>query len=761
MCVVLSNWFPKFVQKELDNADDHRKELENLSILNHLKHPNIVELLSSYTYQNKHSLLFPRAQHGTLATLLQTNRLDTDFQSDTSLLVALAGLTSAIEHVHDFFEHRIDLKLIGCHHDLRPHNILVSGTTFILADFGLSRFKESTRDSDTPFQRGMGDYLAPECEDHETFEPRRIRRSSDIWSFGCILVEVATYMVRGHTAVETFRNKRLSIVRAFVFYLFHNGPNKPSSVVADWLLELEQSAHISCTLLVILARSMLSVNPLERPKAKELTSRIRFIVMSDIAAIVSELFDQAIAQTDSLDIVIERSRFMSWKYAIGILDLEKEPNTLWAPEYSVNIQYDSNLDYLKRIREYLKWRLRQEADVWLSFTELRSLNDRLSELLAPKQQERSRNYFRISITNTDDERIAKQIESSGQGVALDREIRLSTALKHMATLMLDEHDRDTNSRQMDPSKIRNIKEFGNHSIGQLESEGQIHRVLIEWRRYEEYSADIATSREGFTRLNAIVKQMSTEKPVSMRTLRCTGYYLNESRYAFGILYEIPPSVDPRFGPVQYPTLHQLIAETSSKEKLWPVLDDRFKLAYTLAKSILDFHLCGWLHRNLNASNVTFLPLRGSLQEEHINNPYIIGFNHSRPDDPNEHTSGITRPGVKGYQHPRYRGETGRYRPQYDYYSLGIILMEIGHWRTFHQLVGFKYKDTYCEGHDRKLKARIPQLRQLMGRDYCEAVMACISEDFVPSKAENGTESNTSVYFDFENKVLSRLDTHLV
>ena len=579
--------------------------MENLSILNHLKHPNIVELLASYTHQNKHSLLFPRAQHGTLATLLQTNRVITDFQSDTSFFVALAGLASAVEHVHDFFEHKIDLRLIGCHYDLRPHNILVSGTTFILADFGLSRFKESTRDSDTPFQRGMGDYLAPECEDHETFEPHRIRRSSDIWSLGCMLVEVVTYMVHGHTAVDIFKDKRKSMVRAFVFHLFHNGPNKPSSVVAEWLLELEHSAHTSCTMLVILARRMLSVNPSERPKASELTSRIRFIVMSELSAIVGRLFDQVIAQTDSFDVVIEQMRFLSWKYAIGIMDLEKEPNTLWASGYSVNIQYDSNLDCLRRVREYLEWRLRQEEDVWLNFTELRSLNDRLSELLGAKQQERSRNYFRISITNTNDERMIKQIESIGQDVSLDREIRLSTALKHMTTLMMDDHDMDPNSRQMDSSKITIIENFGDHSIGQFESEGQMHKVLIEWRRFQNYSADIAISRKLFARLNAIVKQLSIDKPASMRTLRCIGYYLNESWPAFGILYEIIPSVNPGSSPAQYSTLHQLIAETTSKTKLWPVLDDRFKLAYTLAKSVLEFHLCGWLHRNLTASNIAF------------------------------------------------------------------------------------------------------------------------------------------------------------
>ena len=86
-------------------------------------------------------------------------------------------------------------------------------------------------------------------------------------------------------------------------------------------------------------------------------------------------------------------------------------------------------------------------------------------------------------------------------------------------------------------------------------------------------------------------------------------------------------------------------------------------------------------------------------------------------------------------------------------------MEIGYWRPFHEIIGFK--DTYDVEHYRKLRDRIPQLRQLMGRDYCEGVMACISGDFVSSIAEDDTESNTRVFVDFENKVLSRLDSRLI
>ena len=119
--------------------------------------------------------------------------------------------------------------MTGFHHDLRPKNILVSGEKFILADFGLSRFKHATENSETSFKIGEGDYIAPECEDiMGNFEKFRVHRSSDVWAFGCILMEVLIYMAFGVSGVSDFRQARKFRVTAptggtRTFSLFHCG----------------------------------------------------------------------------------------------------------------------------------------------------------------------------------------------------------------------------------------------------------------------------------------------------------------------------------------------------------------------------------------------------------------------------------------------------------------------------------------------------------------------------------------------------------
>jgi serine/threonine protein kinase len=724
-----------------------------------LKHPNIVELLASYTHQDKHSLLFPRAEHGTLATLFKTPRQDTDFASDATFLTALARLASAIEHIHDFFDHKIDLSLIGCHHDLRPQNILVSGTTLILADFGLSKFKDLFQNSDTSFRLGIGDYLAPECEDLEAnFEPRRIRRSSDVWSFGCILAEAVTYMTRGHKAIEQFWNERVVFVRAFKLHLFHNGQNTSSAVVTRWLSMLQQSSESSCVMLITIVRRMLSIDPAGRPKAAEVVSRLRLIALHEQAALIDGLFNRIKQGYDSIDAVIERMRFLAWSRAIGIEEIQRDPASVWHPSFNEDIQFESVHDCLLRIHQDLKQRLQPVQDA--SYSPLNLLNDHLFHLLGPERQESCRTFFRISVHHTDDTRL-RWNGMNDRGLFLEREIRLSTSLKQMITLMENTHITDTSQTQIKSSAVfLDRNKIGEHNTAHLRDGRKTWQVLVEWRKYGRDSADESISRQLFARLNAIVKQLSVKKPESIRALHCRGYFHDESQHAFGILYEIPrqeSSADSTS--IQNTTLHQWIVETTDKSKYWPVLDDKFRLAYILAKSVLEFHLVGWLHKNLTASNIAFFYPPTASREERTREPYIIGFNHSRPDEPSAFTEGIVKSGVLGYQHPKYRRATRGYRPEYDYYSLGVLLMEVGFWRPIKEIVGFG--KTYGEEHDQKLRDRIPQLKQYMGRSYCEAVIACLSDDFNSLRTDDGGRNNKEVFIDFEIKVISRLNNHMV
>ena len=92
-----------------------------------------------------------------------------------------AGLVDALRVLH---EDRNGKFIIHC--DIKPANVLIQKGMFKLADFGLSRFKDSGEGSKTEWHRGTALYAPPERE-----LPMGIGRGRDAWALGCVLLEIA------------------------------------------------------------------------------------------------------------------------------------------------------------------------------------------------------------------------------------------------------------------------------------------------------------------------------------------------------------------------------------------------------------------------------------------------------------------------------------------------------------------------------------------------------------------------------------------
>lgn len=194
------------------SQDDFEREDKCLRLLNGLKHPNIVPFWGSYKHKKEHYFLFPCIETDLNKFLISESRHG-EFRWDFTFYAALTGLASALAKTHCLVleeeEHGIQVEAIGYHHDLRPPNVLVSHDSFILADFGLGRLKDAESLSHTPYKPISGDYIAPECTDMEEI-PQTVNRAIDVWAFGCLILEVVTYVLRGLDGIKKFRGKRLT-----------------------------------------------------------------------------------------------------------------------------------------------------------------------------------------------------------------------------------------------------------------------------------------------------------------------------------------------------------------------------------------------------------------------------------------------------------------------------------------------------------------------------------------------------------------------
>ena len=162
----------------------------------------------------------------------------------------------------------------------------------------------------------------------------------------------------------------------------------------------------------------------------------------------------------------------------------------------------------------------------------------------------------------------------------------------------------------------------------------------------------------------------------------------------------------------------------------PSLTDRAQLAHKLATCLLYLHAVNWLHKGINSDSVIF-PNQGDLAK-----PYLSGFDYSRPDTELDQTQQGTTvradPKEDLYRHPDYQGPgpKGRYRKTYDFYSLGLVLIEIAMWKpieSFVNLEGQLDDAQKLRGIKKKLMepGKIGILKARVGNLYQQAMAKCI------------------------------------
>lgn len=283
-------------------------------------------------------------------------------------------------------------------------------------------------------------------------------------------------------------------------------------------------------------------------------------------------------------------------------------------------------------------------------------------------------------------------------------------------------------------------------------------LVVEWRKYDPQRGREAQKATLQKRIEALV-MMLKEKPRtdSFRVLDCIGYFEDNSDTRFGLTFRLPSHYSPQrdLAPT---TLFDTI---SAHPENAAYLGDRFRLAYILAESVHALHATGWLHKSISSHNILLLQQKNShpapsgnqQRPPSLQNPYFTGFATSRPDDPNEYSSQTAadremalycHPDVQGSESQRVAG----YRAIYDIYSLGLVLIEIGTWRTLTRWSP-KVACSNLEFKKRLLDKVVPFLGASMGENYMIAVRKCLEGSFERLAGFSEDEYNSA---DYKNNV---------
>lgn len=171
----------KFVIKEIvighlrdDEQNNAKKESE---VLSQLSHSNITMYVESFVEDSKLFIVMEFADGGDVSNAIKRQKTQNAKWIEDDIMRIFVQICVALQYVH----HSNIL-----HRDLKSQNIFLTSTGIVkLGDFGIAKVLDAS-DEQAKTQIGTPYYLSPEI-----CESKPYGRSSDMWSLGVILFELA------------------------------------------------------------------------------------------------------------------------------------------------------------------------------------------------------------------------------------------------------------------------------------------------------------------------------------------------------------------------------------------------------------------------------------------------------------------------------------------------------------------------------------------------------------------------------------------
>ncbi|KAF1966643.1 hypothetical protein BU23DRAFT_603414 [Bimuria novae-zelandiae CBS 107.79] len=329
------------------------------------------------------------------------------------------------------------------------------------------------------------------------------------------------------------------------------------------------------------------------------------------------------------------------------------------------------------------------------------------------------------------DRLANDEHSKKLGYDLPAQLHLTTTGMHALNGSLEIKDE---------TLFRNLAASNSvvDGISMVELSGSMS--VVEFRNYApDRTEPVPIPERTRGRVELLAHLLRQQKDAAFRTLSCKGWSLDTRLNRVAFLFEIPDDMEG--------TPYSLLRLYESK-KVRPALGERLRLAKHLANSISGLQLVEWVHESIRSENIVFFP-RGpqngeTLSEEErlvIAQPWVMGFEFSRPELDFSSGRQDVNPARNVYRHPERQNQPQKpFQKIHDIYGLGVVLLEIGLWRSVLSLerAGFKNVTDPWTIQDYLVKKARKALPREIGEKYAQLVVRCLTGAFdVDKDSKNG------------------------
>ncbi|KAI1414646.1 hypothetical protein F5Y13DRAFT_197189 [Hypoxylon sp. FL1857] len=285
----------------------------------------------------------------------------------------------------------------------------------------------------------------------------------------------------------------------------------------------------------------------------------------------------------------------------------------------------------------------------------------------------------------------------------------------------------------------------NSPEGVGDHDGNREHVVQEFKVYGEY-IDPREMPAMEKRVVLLSKLLGEPKSTAFRALRCVGLSHQDLERQYTLTFEIPKEYDSP----EFVNLDWIIQKVKGRER--PSLNQRLQISLLLAKALYKWHLVGWLHQGISSPNVIFFRTSEKGRVPDYAKPFLHGFDFARPDsDPSMGRTGDD-PCLNVYRHPERQGEARKgHHKKHDFYSLGVVMLEIGLWQWAPSLI--KKGDNANKVRKILQQNCAERLAHFAGDSYKAAVDVCLSGEF---GVELDDASGTHLLKAFQSKVIDEL-----